>query len=185
MDLIASQRVMRPSVALNNCLVLFAEPEPRLRELLHLVFRPAGFTGLDAATLPQALEIARDNRPATILIDMHLPPNGGLAAVTRFRRLPVLAGCQIVAISADVEPSLAWQSRQAGADAYVAKPFRPARLLDLVKSLLDAKAAQADRAAGGAAHRYLSRTDTTRADGYQAVLPFRARVRAYHQNPTT
>jgi signal transduction histidine kinase/CheY-like chemotaxis protein len=96
---------------------------PRLR--LHL-----------AASVAEAVELARRLRPALLLVDMHLPDGTGLDLLAR---LPLGEGRPAgacVALSADVMPKEIERALAAGFDAYWSKPIDVERFLADVDRLL-------------------------------------------------
>jgi CheY-like chemotaxis protein len=104
----------------------------RLLESIHVEVRHA-LRGLDGARL------ARQDRPALILMDFNLPDIDGRTLTLQLKKqLGGPAAPPIVAVTAragDEEERLA---QQFGCTAFVPKPFVPKEFLALVKSLLPA-----------------------------------------------
>jgi DNA-binding response OmpR family regulator len=97
--------------------VLIAEDNADLRELCRTHLEADGFAVLEATTGTEALEIARRERPAVVLLDVVMP---GLVFISGRGRC---------------EEQL--EGLERGAVDYVTKPFDPARLVARVRSLLD------------------------------------------------
>ncbi|MBK8481513.1 MAG: response regulator [Proteobacteria bacterium] len=72
-----------------------------------------------------------------LLVDVMLPLIDGVELVGRVRADPRWQRLPIVAFSASLEADLAQRVIDAGADAFIAKPFRLADLLDTVDRLLE------------------------------------------------
>lgn len=134
MDSSYSDRPERPVIPLQRSLVLVADPDPRIRELLRLAFTPAGYSCHEAATDAAVLALAQRDLPATILLDTHLPDLGGFHVLRLLRQRPELAGCRILMFSADCDPAIEAEARRLGADFFVTKPYRPTRLVSLMES---------------------------------------------------
>jgi DNA-binding response OmpR family regulator len=93
----------------------------------------AGYHPVSATDIPQALEAARRQKPAVVLLDHGLPLQPGLSAVGALRREPALADAAIVLVSArkfaDTEVS--------HLDGYLQKPWDPKELLGTVERCLE------------------------------------------------
>ena len=84
----------------------------------------------------EAVELARQQHPELILMDIQMPLIDGIEAIKRLRAEPAFAATPIVAMTAlamvgDRERCLA-----AGATEYVSKPLVMEELADLVDRLL-------------------------------------------------
>jgi len=88
----------------------------------------------EAGTAVQALELASSCRPDVAILDVAMPSLSGLE-VTRALRERMIA-LPVILLTARARESDVREGGAAGADAYVTKPFSPAVLLPVVKSLL-------------------------------------------------
>ena len=87
-----------------------------------------------------------------ILMDIKMPRMDGLEACRRIRALPgPAATAPIVALTANADPWDAAEYLEAGMDAVVEKPIKPAALLAAINAALGAHAVDPGRAAAGAA----------------------------------
>ncbi len=86
---------------------------------------------VEAATNGRDAVAAAGNRPFDlILMDIHMPVLDGCEASMQIRQLPGLAGrVPIVALSASVFTEDIRRCFDAGADDFIAKPFKPADLI--------------------------------------------------------
>ena len=80
----------------------------------------------------KALEI----RPDLILMDIQLPKISGLEATRRLRADAATAATPIVAITSFALSGDDQKAKEAGATAYLAKPYSPFDLLNLIRKLL-------------------------------------------------
>ncbi len=67
---------------------------------------------------------ALDERPDLLLLDLQLPDIDGLEVMRRVRGEPAMAGCRIVALSADAMPDHISAALAAGFDDYWTKPIQ-------------------------------------------------------------
>jgi CheY-like chemotaxis protein len=75
------------------------------------------------------LELAREHRPALVLLDLHLPDLNGEQVLHRLREDPLTASVPVVIVSADATPSQVRRLLTAGASQYLTKPIDVAQLL--------------------------------------------------------
>jgi nitrogen-specific signal transduction histidine kinase/ActR/RegA family two-component response regulator len=117
--------------------ILVVDDEPGLRVLAKTGLQHRGFDVLTAETGEQALEILRGDQPHVdvVLLDLSMPGLSGervLRAIRGFRPdLPVI----IASGYATVESQTAWNA--AGAQGFVAKPYRIQDLASKLREVLD------------------------------------------------
>jgi CheY-like chemotaxis protein len=120
-------------------LVLVAEDDPDLRELLAEVVRATGARVRTAATGRAALLLAREEPPDAALVDLGLPDLDGCAVAAALRADPETRWTALVAVTAAGALPRAVRER-AGWAAWVAKPFHLARLHAALAAALGAPA---------------------------------------------
>jgi signal transduction histidine kinase/ActR/RegA family two-component response regulator len=97
------------------------------------------------------LELARQHRPALILLDLNLADISGEDVLHALRDDAVTARTPVAIVSADAMPRQAQRLLAAGATAYLTKPIDVRELLDLIdSSLLAAQQAAESLSAGSA-----------------------------------
>lgn len=109
--------------------VLVADDESVLRQLVRATLRGKPLRVLEAATGPEALAAARDERPDLVLLDVGLPGLDGYAVCRALKGDPATAGITVVMLTARAQQRDLDRGTAAGADAYITKPFSPQRLL--------------------------------------------------------
>ena len=110
--------------------MLYIEDNPsniRLVEAI-LVQRPE-VTLLVATQGGLGLELAREHRPALVLLDLNLPDISGEEVLRRLRGDDRTKDLRIVMLSADATPGQIERLRRTGADDYLTKPFEIDRFL--------------------------------------------------------
>ena len=100
------------------------------------VLEEAGYKYITATDGQKAVALAREALPALILMDMQLPGLGGLEAARQIKADPLLAGTPIVALTAMAMRGDREEILAAGLDDYLAKPFEPQELMQLVRRWL-------------------------------------------------
>ncbi len=128
--------------------VLLVEDDERISEPLIRVLRGEGLEVEHVATGRDAIDAVNANRPDLVLLDLTLPDLDGLD-VCRTVRLdhPNLPIIMLTARSEEVDVIV---GLNAGADDYIAKPFRLAELVARIRARLRIAEQTADRASSSA-----------------------------------
>ena len=109
------------------------EDEDDIRSLLSAVLAQAGFMVHGAGTGEDGLELVLRHHPLVTTLDVNMPGMDGFETAKRIR---AVSGTYIVMLSARTEEIDALQGLEAGADDYVAKPFRPRELRARIDAML-------------------------------------------------
>ena len=110
----------------------FEDSRFMMRKLLEM----AGYRVVEATDGEQAVEVAVEERPALILMDLSLPRLDGLAATRKIRKQKGLGKVPIVAVSAHDSPESRQEALDAGCNEYVAKPIDFDQLNTLLKRFI-------------------------------------------------
>lgn len=116
--------------------ILVVDDEPEAVELVEFNLEQAGFAVVTAADGTEALEKARTNVPALIVLDLMLPEIGGLEVCKMLRRDPTTAGIPIIMLTAKAAEIDRVLGLELGADDYITKPFSPRELVLRVQKML-------------------------------------------------
>ncbi len=128
--------------------ILVVDDEPEAIELLVFNLEQAGFEVLSAADGTEALQKARAEQPALIVLDLMMPEMDGLEVCRILKRAPETANIPIIMLTAKAAEVDRVVGLELGADDYVTKPFSPRELVLRVKKVLG-RAGQGTAAAGG------------------------------------
>jgi CheY-like chemotaxis protein len=119
--------------------VLVADDNEVAQRLCKRVLEKAGYPVLIAADGLQAVDIALNQQPAMILMDVAMPGIDGLEAMRRIKaQVPTMP---IVIASAHSMSSDRDRFLSAGADDVLSKPFRLADLIAIVEGFAKARTA--------------------------------------------
>jgi two-component system, OmpR family, response regulator ResD len=115
--------------------VLVVDDEETITEIVARYLQRAGFETTIAANGAQALELAGEQRPDLVVLDLMLPRISGLEVMRRLRerghdRVPVIL------LTAKGEEADRITGLRFGADDYVVKPFSPAELVARIEAVL-------------------------------------------------
>ena len=115
--------------------VLICDDDERLRELMRVTLEP-DYDCVEAGDAAAALELFRTVRPAAALLDVMLPGKSGIDLLREVRADPELAGTPVIVVSAWTREADRTAATDAGADAFLGKPFDIDLLRDVVGELL-------------------------------------------------
>ena len=107
-----------------------------IRELVRLHLQNADYDVLLAEDAVEAGRLIVESAPALILIDVNMPYMDGYDFTAALKKDPATRHIPVVFITADED--VAQRSRQLGALAYLAKPVRADRLLEVVRQCVPA-----------------------------------------------
>jgi DNA-binding response OmpR family regulator len=117
-------------------LVLCADDDEDILSLVSLRLQRAGFEVATANDGDAAVEIARARRPAVAVLDVMMPKRTGYEVLAELRGDDALRGMKVILLSARVQEGDVARGMDAGADAYLAKPFKAQDLVSKVQELL-------------------------------------------------
>jgi CheY-like chemotaxis protein len=114
-------------------LITLVDDDPVVRKSLERLIRAAGFRTETFASAEDFLQLGDHDEIACLVLDLRLPGMSGLKLqrylVEELDRVP------IVFVSAHDEPEARYQALQAGAVAFLGKPFSDKVLLDAIHSV--------------------------------------------------
>jgi len=120
-----------------NELVLIVEDDEKSRKLVRDVLQLHGYRTIESESAEAGIALARDQSPALVVMDIHLPGMNGIEALKRLRADPMTSTVPIVAVTASVMNEQRQEVLNAGFDALERKPISVADFLKTVRRLLD------------------------------------------------
>lgn len=116
-------------------LILAADDEPTVREVLTRVLTRAGHEVLTAPDGETALRMFRTHRPDLLLTDVDMPLINGFLLCDEVRRGRRRPHTPVVLVTGVIDPQ-DHRARQVGANAVLVKPFTAEELLACVEAQL-------------------------------------------------
>jgi two-component system cell cycle response regulator DivK len=116
--------------------ILYVEDNELNRRIVRDLLRRTSYRLIEAPDGETGIAIARQERPDLILMDVQLPVVSGIEATRTLRGEPATAETPIIAITSFALAGDEQKAREAGATAYMAKPYSPRDLLELIRRLL-------------------------------------------------
>lgn len=119
---------MRP-----NERILLIEDDRHIREFIISALESEGFEVAAAGTAARGIELAVDQKPQLVLLDLGLPDKDGIDLIRDFRGWSKVP---IIVISARTQEQQIVTALDAGADDYLTKPFGVAELVARARAQL-------------------------------------------------
>jgi len=116
--------------------VLIADDDPDILMLISLTLERDGYEVISAKDGVRALESAQERVPHLVVLDLMMPGLDGCEVTRRLRAAEATKDVPIMIVTAFAEETQAAMALEAGADAYMKKPFSPRELLSKTASLL-------------------------------------------------
>ena len=125
---------------MNETLILIAEDDRDVRELLSFTVRSAGYRTAEAGEGRAAAEILMAERPVGLIADVTMPGMSGLDLCRLARRTPATNNTAVLLFSAKIQSADAQAGIAAGADRYLLKPTRPTLLIAELRQVIAVRA---------------------------------------------
>jgi len=113
--------------------VLVVDDEPQIRDFLQMGFAYEGFQVFQATTGPEAMQMAFEQQPDIIILDIMLPGLDGLEVTRQLRRS---RDVPIIMLTAKDEVDDRVAGLDLGADDYLTKPFAFRELMARTRAVL-------------------------------------------------
>jgi len=116
--------------------ILYVEDNEFNRKIVRDLLKRTKYELIEAHDGEAGVATALEKNPDLILMDIQLPKISGMDATRRLRAEAATAATPIIAITSFALSGDDVKAKEAGATAYLAKPYSPFDLLKLIRSLL-------------------------------------------------
>jgi len=116
--------------------ILYVEDNEFNLKIVRQLLSRTSYRLIEAMDGESGVAMAQSELPDLILMDVQLPKLSGLDATRQLRADPKTAAIPIVVITSFALSGDAEKAKAAGASAYLAKPYSPRELLQMIRSLV-------------------------------------------------
>ena len=120
-------------------LILIVEDNEKNRRLVRDVLQTTGYRTIEAETGEDGVRLAKEHRPALVLMDIQLPGIDGVKALGQLRADVGTRAIPVIAVTASAMTHDRQKIMAAGFDGYQSKPIRVKEFLAAVRAMLDRK----------------------------------------------
>jgi len=120
-------------------IVLYAEDDPEHRLMVRVLLKELDVTLIEAVDGQEALQKINDHQPHLILLDLFMPRLDGYGVMKALKSNPATSRIPIVVLSAWPTGDNQTRAREAGAAEFLAKPYKPHELSQVVNKYLSSQ----------------------------------------------
>jgi two-component system cell cycle response regulator DivK len=115
--------------------ILYVEDNEFNRKIVRHLLGRTSYRLLEAVDGEAGVAAAHEAVPDLVIMDIQLPKLSGLDATRQLRADPATAAIPIIVITSFALAGDEEKAREAGASAYLAKPYSPRELLQMIRQL--------------------------------------------------
>ena len=120
-----------------NTSILHVEDDASLQNLVRAALEHlGGYVVRTAANGQQALQLAQQDPPRLLLLDLDLPGTSGIEVLRALREIESVRDVPAIFLTAVVDPRVLAELRALDAHEVLQKPFRPRQLVETVARVL-------------------------------------------------
>lgn len=116
--------------------ILVVEDEESLLKLESILFTSKGYTVTGVRDGKSALEAIERERPDVVVLDVMLPDTDGFDICRAIKENPATRALPVIMLTAKKSSVDLERGKVAGADAYITKPFKSVKVLEVIEGLL-------------------------------------------------
>jgi len=116
--------------------ILVVEDEESLLKLESILLSSKGYSVTGVMDGRSALEEVRANKPDLVILDIMLPEVDGFEVCRQIKEDPDTRHIPVLILTAKKNSQDVTRGQQVGCDAYITKPFKSVKVLDMVQDLL-------------------------------------------------
>ena len=116
--------------------ILYVEDNEFNLKIVRQLLSRTSYRLIEAMDGETGVATAHNEMPDLILMDVQLPKLSGLDATRQLRANAKTAAIPIVVITSFALSGVAEKAKAAGASAYLAKPYSPRELLQMIRNLV-------------------------------------------------
>ena len=116
--------------------IMIVDDSSSLRQVVGIALKSAGYEVIEAADGKVALSKLDGKKINLIISDVNMPNMDGISLVRAVKQMPAYKFTPIVMLTTENQDSKKREGQEAGAKAWVVKPFKPDQLVAAVQKLV-------------------------------------------------
>ncbi len=117
--------------------ILIVEDEESLMKLETILLTSKGYTVEGVTSGTAALKTIADAPPDLVLLDVMLPDLGGFEVCQQLKSSQHTRNIPVILLTAKKSPEDLARGKEVGADQYITKPFKSAKVIAAIEQLLN------------------------------------------------
>lgn len=116
--------------------ILIVDDSASLRQVVGISLRGAGYEVIEAGDGQEALRRLTGQKVHLMISDVNMPHMDGISFLKEVKKMPAYKFTPVVMLTTESQDEKKRQGQEAGAKAWVVKPFKPEHLLGVVQKLV-------------------------------------------------
>ncbi|OWY39166.1 two-component system response regulator [Xenophilus sp. AP218F] len=116
--------------------ILIVDDSISLRQVVRMTLAGAGYDVLEAGNGQEALEVLDGRKIHLIVSDVNMPQMDGIELLKNIKQHPHYKFTPVIMLTTESSDDKKREGKEAGARAWVVKPFQPPVLLSAVSKLI-------------------------------------------------
>ena len=116
--------------------IMIVDDAAAIRATVSITLKSAGYTVLEARDGQDALQQLATQKAHLIISDINMPGMDGITLLKKLKEQAATRFVPVIMLTTEGAEETKARGKEAGAKAWIVKPFDPARLLDAVKKLV-------------------------------------------------
>lgn len=116
--------------------ILIVDDSASVRQVVSISLRQAGYEVIEGCDGKDALTKLTGQKVHLIISDVNMPNMDGISLVKAVKQLPAYKFTPIVMLTTESQDAKKREGQEAGAKAWIVKPFKPDQLLGVVQKLV-------------------------------------------------
>lgn len=116
--------------------ILIVDDSASMRQVVGITLRDAGYDLIEAGDGKEALKKLDGTKIHLIVSDINMPNMDGISFVKEVKQHPKYKFTPIIMLTTEINQAKKDAAKEAGAKAWVTKPFQPKTLLDAISKLI-------------------------------------------------
>lgn len=116
--------------------IMIVDDSASMRQVVGIAIKGAGYDLIEAADGKEALSKLTGEKVHLIVSDINMPNMDGITFVKEVKQLANYKFTPIIMLTTEIDEAKKQAAKDAGAKAWVNKPFQPATLLNAISKLV-------------------------------------------------
>jgi two-component system chemotaxis response regulator CheY len=116
--------------------ILIVDDSASVRSVVGIALRGAGYDVIEGCDGQDALSKLTGQKIHLIVSDVNMPVMDGITFVREVKKLPAYKFTPVCMLTTEAGKAMVQAGKDAGAKAWIVKPFQPPKLLDVVSKLV-------------------------------------------------
>ncbi len=118
--------------------ILIVDDSKAIREALVYTLKNSGYEVVQASNGIEALNLMKEHSIGLFISDVNMPEMDGIALLKKIKEDTVYKHAPVIMLTTEAGSDMIIAGKEAGARAWLIKPFKPEELIEAVKKLFTA-----------------------------------------------